>query len=781
MNSFVEPLEPRRLFAIFALDPTFAGQGFVKDALNTGGFAVPIGYVDAVENGKVIAASAGSLARFNADGSLDTSYGPDGTGFAESNGLFRVGMGLRQSDAKVIVIGDPNGDRTGFVTRYNADGRLDTAYGTNGLATLPIGGDGTDADGPQLYLTGAALQSTGKLVIVGYTVSYDPNDETGTSGQWQGVIIRLNTDGSPDTSFGGDGLILTTLFDGRLPNGSEPAVGGVAIDAHDRIFIAGMNPTDLFLSRYTPSGVLDTTFSGDGVVPFEFDENEGSDPGKVAGVIIQSEDGKIVVGGEDGGAAVARFNTDGSLDNTFGDGVHQPGVAITPGGYYDGMDRVTRDAQGRYVGVSRSGPVVYRFLSDGKLDESIGAGGMGVLAASQQFNEYFDGATSVDVDDQGRVFFGTFDSRLVRADFRADLDLMDDGTLVVTGTSGDDTVSFASSGSNLVVTRNGTATDFPRADVQRIDVLTGAGDDTVSATVSLNGKIAVGGGTNAVHLADGGFTLTSGDFDGVSTPSDGNTFTAGDGDINIDGGVGGHSVNIDVGTGRHSLWGSDGGDDVITVAGGDTFVQGYGGNDTITTGAGNDSVQGDNDDDSISSGAGDDLVSAGDGDNVIDAGSGDDTCFADEPPEWLPESGGSNTIFGGDGDDALSGAGRADRLYGGAGRDTLVGNSGPDLLSGGGGKDKLAGMGGKDRLYGGANNDRLDGGNHQDRLSGGAGNDLVIGGAGRDVLHGDADDDTFVALDGESDTIDGGAGDNTVFDSDDAEEILNATRTPATP
>lgn len=123
---------------------------------------------------------------------------------------------------------------------------------------------------------------------------------------------------------------------------------------------------------------------------------------------------------------------------------------------------------------------------------------------------------------------------------------------------------------------------------------------------------------------------------------------------------------------------------------------------------------------------------------------------------------GNDTLLGGNGHDTLYGGNNDDTLYGGDGNDTLNGDSGVDYLYGEVGLDTLNGGDGNDYLDGGIDADTLDGGNGNDVLSGAEGNDIIYGRAGNDNISGGDGDDVIYEIYGGTDTIDGGAGIDTL-------------------
>jgi hypothetical protein len=156
------------------------------------------------------------------------------------------------------------------------------------------------------------------------------------------------------------------------------------------------------------------------------------------------------------------------------------------------------------------------------------------------------------------------------------------------------------------------------------------------------------------------------------------------------------------------------------------------------------------------------------------------TTIVDPPPPYLPNippaapfviKPCTNIIRGTRDDDVVRGTAFGDRLVGGDGDDLLKGQgagdcleggTGDDVLDGGDGDDRLAGSSGRDRLNGGTGNDKLTAGKGNDRLTGGPGNDTISPGSGRDVVDAGGGNDTINSVDGVKETIDCGAGKDTV-------------------
>ena len=236
-----------------------------------------------------------------------------------------------------------------------APGDLDTTFNTNGINITPIG-DGID----EIY--GSALQSDGKIVVVG---------TSGSSSAGIFAVVRYNTDGSLDTTFDLDGKVTTLIL------GNQDSARSVAIQTDGKIVVGGRSfkagtGIDFVIVRYNTNGSLDTTFGTDGKVITDFiTVNE-----LLNSIAIQS-DGKIVAGGGSGSCAIARYNTNGTLDTTF----DTDGKVMTVNGTGANCTSVTIQADGKIVasgfatGASNADFSVIRYNTNGSLDTSFDTDG----------------------------------------------------------------------------------------------------------------------------------------------------------------------------------------------------------------------------------------------------------------------------------------------------------------------------------------------------------------------------------------------------------------------
>jgi uncharacterized delta-60 repeat protein len=297
------------------LDVTFSGDG--KQTTAFGGSDGANG-VALQPNGKTVAVGFAltgtgggrfALARYNPNGSLDTSFSADGRVFTNFRGSGEGANGVAiQPNGKIVVVGVATGDDDDdfALARYNPNGSLDPSFSGDGKQRTQFANGGE--------ARGMALQPNGKIVAVG-------GSGAGPNGAGDYALARYNPNGSLDTSFSGDGK-QTTDF-GRIRPGQAH---GVALQGDRKIVAVGDGPdrfsNSFTLARYNPNGSLDTSFSGNGKQLTNFGDST-SDGAR--GVALQG-DGKIVAVGyagfEGGAFALARYNPDGSLDTSFsGDGM----------------------------------------------------------------------------------------------------------------------------------------------------------------------------------------------------------------------------------------------------------------------------------------------------------------------------------------------------------------------------------------------------------------------------------------------------------------------------
>jgi uncharacterized delta-60 repeat protein len=333
---------------------------------------------------KIVVAGFGSnglnndfaLARYNTNGSLDTSFDLDGkvtTDFAAGmDAAFAIKL---QPDGKIVVAGQSfNGpNSTDFaLARYNTNGSLDTTFSTDGKLTTDISGGSNSA-------SALAIQSDGKIVVAGYvTVA----GNSGSSNDF--ALARYTTTGDLDTTFDTDGIVTTAI------GSSSDEAYALAIQNDGKIVaagftVAGDGTADFALTRYTTTGILDNSFYAGGKVTTAI--SAGND---YATALAIQTDGKIVASGFGGSNnfALARYTTNGFLDSTF----DADGIVTTSTGIYISDSRAmaiqtngkivvagfsTNDGIKRDFGLARyttTGALDTSFDTDGKVATAIGIG-----------------------------------------------------------------------------------------------------------------------------------------------------------------------------------------------------------------------------------------------------------------------------------------------------------------------------------------------------------------------------------------------------------------------
>ena len=285
--------------------------GFDSDGVTTTGFGdIEYAYAVAIQpDGKILVAGDSGenvcVARYLPDGVLDSTFDGDGKRSFSMDTTYWGGiydMAL-QPDGRFLLLGfiiQSNGNDDFSFYRLNSDGSLDGTFGVNGALTIHING--------QDYGYGLALQADGRIIAYGHSHNHD-----------NPTFVRLWPDGSLDTG----GQQVLDFEDPFFDPGSLENVTALAIQPDGNIVVAGDigNASDsdrnFALARFLPDGLLDTSFGTFGRVSFGFGAKE------VARAVVVQPDGKIVAAGTTGldsaaNVMVARFNPDGTPDGSFG-------------------------------------------------------------------------------------------------------------------------------------------------------------------------------------------------------------------------------------------------------------------------------------------------------------------------------------------------------------------------------------------------------------------------------------------------------------------------------
>jgi len=212
------------------------------------------------------------VVRFNRDGTLDRSYGYSGYNIATPGINFAYATsGAIQPDDKVVVAGAGEIDsvNTGgaMVSRFNADGSLDTNFATQGTFYM-----NPNFAGYSEHANDVTVQADGKILIAGETYVQGCGEDTSTHFT-RSRLIRLNPDGSLDHSFNGDGVLefnIYAIFDvdpwdlSETNTCSNNYFKSVKVQADGKIVVLGRGYGAIFIARFNPNGTLDTSFGYQG-------------------------------------------------------------------------------------------------------------------------------------------------------------------------------------------------------------------------------------------------------------------------------------------------------------------------------------------------------------------------------------------------------------------------------------------------------------------------------------------------------------------------------------
>lgn len=247
----------------------------------------------------------------NINAQIDATFGTNGVMITDGSGEDRPLAAFILPDEKILVVNEGNNAPTSSTTiyyllRYNSDGSPDATYGTNGKIQLPISFLSSSH-----YINKAVRQPDGKIVLFG--------SET-VNALTDGIVVRVNENGTLDTSFGGTGIQRPNINQ----NGTDFATSAV-IQPDGKILVAGYitngsGSTQTYLLRYLSNGSLDTSFGNGGYIA------HSTVPYEVAYSLHLQSNGKILTSPASGifgngngatGSHIRRYNADGSVDNSF--------------------------------------------------------------------------------------------------------------------------------------------------------------------------------------------------------------------------------------------------------------------------------------------------------------------------------------------------------------------------------------------------------------------------------------------------------------------------------
>ena len=347
----------------------------------------------------------GCVAAWAGPGDVDSQFGASGTGVTLSTFVGAAPYGLaviQQSDGKIVVAGAARASGVMYVARYNADGSPDSSFHSSGFTTIPL------SNGP-----GAAYallqQPDGKLVITG-------SGQNNRAGDNDIVVVRMNADGSLDTTFATTGIASVT-------GGGLDEFGAAIIRQSDgKLLVAGTSNTnrnyDYEFVRFNVDGTIDNTFGSSGKLYVDvggFDDQ--------ANAMVQQADGAIVATGYSRTSSgqtnisAVRLSAAGALDTTFGTGGK---LTISFGTQSSSGSAIAQQSDGKLLiagavaevpatgtSASSTDSVLLRLNANGTADSSFASAGRFVKDFGGQ--DFF---SAVLVDPSGVIYAG---GRLQRA------------------------------------------------------------------------------------------------------------------------------------------------------------------------------------------------------------------------------------------------------------------------------------------------------------------------------------------------------------------------------
>lgn len=327
-------------------------------------------------------------------GSVDTSFGAAGKIITE------VGAGedyanavTVQADGKVIVAGSSRTNTATVVSlvRYSIDGDMDVTFGTGGKVLTSVSERSDVA-------YAIAVQPDGKILVAG------SSDQSAAGNGLDFMLVRYNTNGTLDTTFGNGGKVVTDiLHQGNVARAMVLQADGKIVLGGEALVNSSTSGVDFALARYTTNGTLDTTFGSGGTVTTALKTGAGSDV--VRGLALQTVDGeaRILAAGGDGDFLAARYTAAGVLDNSFATGGKLVGVF---GSNIGGANSVVVLPDGKAVlaGHTNNDLALVKLQVSGSLDTTFNATGKMVYPISSSGN--WDQATAIARQSDGKLVVG---------------------------------------------------------------------------------------------------------------------------------------------------------------------------------------------------------------------------------------------------------------------------------------------------------------------------------------------------------------------------------------
>lgn len=333
-------------------------------------------------------------------GTLDKSYGNNGKASILNSNSYDIAKGMAlQKDGKPVLVGYAADDI--MLSRFTTDGYADSTFGNNGIVITDVN------NGSAENANAVAIQTDGKIVVCGS--DFNNNNRNF-------VLLRYLPNGNLDNTFSGDGKLITKLSAGL----SEPLA--IALQTDGKILAAGYSEGKFAILRYTTKGLLDSSFSKDGIVI------TAPDSGIATAYSVQVlRDGKILLAGyvefnNQSDAMLVKYHADGRPDSSFG----RYGKVVADLGATDRIysSLIQLDDKILVAGTvynSEFNIGIARFTSSGALDTSFSQDGITTLTYGKNHSSK---AMALSQQPDGKIviagsdFFSGYDFALVRLDTR---------------------------------------------------------------------------------------------------------------------------------------------------------------------------------------------------------------------------------------------------------------------------------------------------------------------------------------------------------------------------
>lgn len=385
------------------LDATFGTNGIALLNADTPVTVYAISDYDLQSDGKIICVGSGAingksvlfLARFKPNGIIDTSFNKKGYLTYSPPGYNVSGISICiQTDGKFVVCAY---DYSPVFIRFKSNGIVDSTFGANGFVV-------TDMGPSQDYPVDMKLQTDGKIIA-------GIEGQPALNKQFEFTVVRLNTNGTIDTTFDHDGFANVDLVTGTS---GHDATTSLALQSNGKIVVAGTCEVNQInhkygLTRLNSNGSLDQSFGTNGIVTAYYPQsnsqdiiNEGND------VLIQADDKILLCGINDNFATrkvtgvLGRFNSNGSVDNNFG----VNGFSFSSFDEITYFKRMVLQPNGKVVvcgynqnNISDMDVMVARINANGTADTTFGVKGQFTSA----LNKYEDKLNAINITPSGAI------------------------------------------------------------------------------------------------------------------------------------------------------------------------------------------------------------------------------------------------------------------------------------------------------------------------------------------------------------------------------------------